>query len=405
MPILTTYLTGAQHTEAINADQRKTEISNKIYYLEEDLTPLVILTWGKGRNGLPINKRATGNPEFKILEKTPHQQWTAINDASNYTAGDVTFTVDAAGHLVAGMLLRDVISGEIMYLSSVDTSTQITVARSIGETAAGAINDNTPLLVIGNVNAENAGMPAYKRVKVRTSDNYTQIFREPIGLSDTLAQSDCHGGSVRTDLRKEAWIEWRKRVERAFLFGEPFEDTSVVDADGNPARGTGGVYYWTSQAGNVTSVSTTLTKTVWRTYSRNLFKYGSRRKVVLCSPLVIEALDAWKEGKLEMKPSDEVYGLRVAEWETGQGTMLIMRDAELDDADYGTGGHGGMAIGLDPKNLEYRYMKNRDAHLRTNIQARDVDGHVDEILGECGLGYKLPETGWILEDIDEYSET
>jgi hypothetical protein len=405
---LTTYLTGAQHTLAINQLQRKIEIPPEIYYLEEDVTPLVILSWGgRGADGLPIKRDRVGNPEFKVLEKEPHENWTAINNGAGYTAGDVTFTVDSASMLVAGILLQVVTSGEILHVSVVNGATQITVDRSIGVTVAGVLADNTPLEIIGNVNAENSGVPPYKRVKVRDRGNYCQIFKEPVGLSGTLKRSDSVGPDFMSDLHKEAWLEWRKRIERAFLWGEPFEDTTVIDANGYPARGTGGVYYWIATVtGNVTSVATTLTKAIWRTFSRNLFKRGGKRKVVLCSPLVIEALDAWKEGKLQMRPSDEVYGIRVAEWETGQGTMLIARDAELEDSPYGTGGHGGMAIGLEPKNLSYKHLgKDGAEHLQENVQERGVDGEIDQIFGEIGLGIKLPETGHILENIEEYSES
>lgn len=405
---MVTYITGAQHTGSVNALQRKLEIHEKIYYLQEDLSPLVILTWGKGKNGLPTKKHKVGNPEFKVMSKEPHEAWTAINYSTGYTATATTFVVDAAAHITVGMLLQDSVSGEIMYVNTVTSATQIEVDRSIGTTAAGSIADNVPLLIIGGVNAENATTPTYKRVKVRDQTNYCQIMREPIGSSDTLANSNLIGGQSRTDLRKEAWLEWRKRVERAFLFGEPFEDTSVVDANGYPTRGTGGVYYWLNNASHVTSVATTLTKAVWKTFSRNLFKYNGvmgRKKVVLCSPLVCEALNTWKDSKLEFKPSDLYYNISIAQWTDSNGTMIIIRDEELDDSTYGSGGHGGMAIGLSPENLEYCYLKNRDAKLLTNRQNPGVDGWVDEILAECGLGFINPETGWALKGITEYATT
>jgi hypothetical protein len=400
---LTTYISGAQHTLAINQNQRKLAIHPKIYYLQEDLTPLVILTWGKGKNGLPVKKKVVGNPKFTVLSKQPHEAWTAINAGGGYTASIVTFAVDAASHITPGMLLQDAISAEIMHVKTRNSSTQITVDRSIGPTAAGTIADNTPLMIVGNVNAENASYPEILMVKVREADNYCEIFRKPCGSSGTLENSDLIGSKSRPDLRKETWLEHRKGIERAFLFGEPFEDTSVVDSSGNPARGTGGVYYWINSAGNVTSVATTLTKTIWRTFSRNLFKYGKKRKVVLCSPLVIDALDFWKDGKLQMTPSEEFYNIRVAEWITGHGTMVIMKDEELDDSPYGSGGHGDLAIGLDPDNLSFCHLANRDSALLTNRQNPGVDGWVDETLAEAGLGYVNPETGHILEGITEYS--
>lgn len=401
-----TYVAGAQHTENINALQRKLEIHPEIYYLEDEKTPLLHLTWGKqGKDGLPLRREAVGNPEYKVLEKLPHERFTAINYSTGYTAGATTVVCDTVANIVVGMLLKAVLTGEIVYVSAKDgTAKTLTLVRGMGTTSAGTLADNCPLLVLGTANAENATRPNINRVKVSDRTNYTQIMREPIGSSDTLQNSDMVGPKSRTDLRREAWLAWKIRCETCFLHGEPFEDTTIEDEDGNPIRGTGGLIYWVDTvAGNVTTVATTLTKTIWTTFCRNLFTYGSSTKVVLCAPLIIEALDYWKDSKLEMKPDNRVYDLRVAEWATGNGTVLIMRDALLEDSPYGSGGYGGIAIGFEPDQCKYVYLKNRDVKLRTNIQDPSKDGWEDEVIGEVGLAIHNPEKCWMLEGVEEYS--
>jgi hypothetical protein len=398
-----TYLSGAQHTENILQDERKFDIDPEIYYLREDLTPLVVLTWGKGKDGLPIKKESVSDPEFKVFEKEPHGAWTAINYSTGYTAGATTLLCDTVSHIPIGAVLKAV-GGEQLYVTARDTGANtITVKRGAGTTSAGTLGDNLPLYYIGNANAERATPPMTLKVQTRARTNYTQIFRETIDYSRTLQKTRLHTGNKVEDLRKEAWIHWREQVERMFIWGEPKEDVTY-DADGYPTRFTGGLYYWINSTGNVTNISTTLTKALWMTFARNLFTYGSRRKVVLCAPIIIDALSYWKDNNLQFRPSDEVYGLRVAEWESGHGTMLIVRDQMLENSPYGSGaGYGGVAIGFDPEMVNYKYLQGSDASLLLDRVKTGIDGQVDEILGECGLGVTNPETGWLLTGVSAYS--
>jgi len=300
---LTTYISGAQHTANIHAYERKVDIPDEIKYLEQDLTPLLHLTEGRGKK-----KRVAINPEYRMLEKEPHGAWTAINYSTGYTDGATVLTVDSSAHIPIGAVLK-VIGGEQLWVTAKTNATTVTVTRGFGATAAATIADNVPLYMIGTANEEKGAVPTPLMVQARGRVNYTQIFRKALGLSRTVENSELYGGKKRTDLRKESWLEFKKLVERAFLVGEPLEDTTG-GAQGFPVRATGGAYYYVNAAGYVTS-TTLLSKSVWMTAVRNCFRYGSRTKVALCAPYIIDVLSIWKDGKMEFKPSDDVYGLKV----------------------------------------------------------------------------------------------
>lgn len=401
-----TYIAGAQNTGNILQDERGIDIPNEIFWLEKDATPLLHLSAGKDGNGLPAKKRKAINPEFTVLEKQPHGAWTAINAVGGYTAGDTTFICDDVTMVNVWDKLKIVSTEEVvLVLSKSNASNTVIVQRGFGGTSAAIIADNDPLYLIGSGNEEFGALPPVLMVKNRKRVNYCGIERKAFGLSNTAKNSEYYGGSKYSELSTEGVLEWKKKTERDFWFSEPYEDLTGGPT-GNPIRATGGAYYWIKNGGGYTmSATTTFTKTDWVTFSRNSFLYGSDTKVVVCSPLVIDMLDSWKDGNLQFKPSDHVYDMTVAVWETGHGTLLIKRNKMFENSPYGTTtvGYGGMAIVLDPANLEYRYLQNRDMALHLNVKRDGADGFYDEVKGEVGLGLQNPETMSIVEDITTYA--
>lgn len=401
---MTTYIPGAQHTGNILQAERVTDIPNEIFWLQKDISPLLHISAGKGPQGLPAKKKLAINPEFKVLEKEPHAAWTAINAGAGYTAGDTTLTCDDVTHLNVWDVCR-VVGGEVVMITAKSNGdSTITVTRAFGATAAGAIADNTPLYKIGTANEEFGSKPNVLMVQNRPRTNYLQIFKKVIGLSRTAQNSEMYGGKKLPELRQEGMIEIKKDIERSFLLSEPYENLTGGPG-GKPIRATGGAYYWTTTGGGYTeTATTTYTKTMWTSFVRNCFLKGSDTKIALCSPLIIDMLSYWKDNNLRFEPSDEFYDIRVAEWITGHGRLIIMRDLMLENSPAGSGaGYGGMAMVVDPENLDYRYLGNSDLKLYENAVIDGADGRYDIIMGEIGLGYRLPETMAVLEAVSSYA--
>ena len=403
-----TYISGTQLTNSVNSLERKVDIPDEILYLEPDNAPLVHLTMGRGAaadgRSASIKKRVAINPEFKMLEKASASPWTSINNGGGYTAGATTLTVDDSTNVPQYAVLK-VVGGEQLLVLSKPTATSINVKRAYGDTSAAAIADDCPLYVTSIAMEEGSTPPTAIAVQVRSRANYLQIIRKTFGLSRTLQKSELYGGKKREDLRKENFLEIMRMVERAFIYNEPYEGLTSGPIAGNPLRMTGGVNYWLTDSGSVSSVTTTLTKQVWITYLRNLFRYGSRQKVVLCAPIIIDAVNYWKDGKLQMRPDDYVYGLKCDTWETGHGTAYLVRDIALENSTVGdtTLGFGGFALGLDLPNLWYRYLTDSDIALYEDIVKDGRDGWMDEYMGEVGLHLQLPETHRLLTGVEDYS--
>ena len=394
---MATYLTGPQVTGIIEQAERRVDIPNELYWLRPNIDPVAKLAMGRDGKGLPVKKRAAINPEFKVIEKQPHALWSAINEGSNYTAGDTELTLDDVSFIKARHVLVDASTDEMMLVSAVNYSTKVvTVGRAFGVTAAATISDGDPIYNLGSANEEFAAVPGALTIKNRVRTNYLEIVRWPVALSGTLQASGLYTGQKESELNMEAFYEIRVEIERKFLFSEPSEDLTGGPG-GYPIRTVGGLKYWIETGGGHTAdAGGALTKAEFQTFRRNSTEYTDDNLVMLAPGLLIDGFSTWKDGKLEMRPRDEVYNLNVVEWVDGFGQLFIIHHKELKNSPYGLlTGWGGVAFQLDPRELAYRYLegngKNRDLHLRVNVKKDGVDGTTNEYLGEVGLELKMPE--------------
>lgn len=375
----------ARGTENINTDRRVVDMSDTISLLKPRVYPLTVLL-------KKLNKKTTHNFRFEWLEDDLMARWTAINNGGTaYTATTTDLVVDDASIIAVNDLIKSVTTGEIMKVTAVDTGTNtITVIRGYGETTADAnsVADNEKLLVVGNAMMQGSGAPAEKYNSTVTQYNFTQIFKTPFSVTNTLDKMKLYGGKELARLRKKKAIEHGQSIEYALLFGERNQDTS----GSQPVTTTGGVLRFLSGTTNVTTLdtSTTTNKTDQKksldAWIEQLFTYGSDTKTWLCSPSVITWLQTLAEDKLQLIQADmdKTYGLNITRYMTPHGVLNIVHHPLLVQ------GYSGYSIALDLEELAYRPLTGRDTKLKTNIQLPDEDGRRDMYITEAGLELKHP---------------
>uniref|UniRef100_A0A6M3IU32 Putative structural protein n=1 Tax=viral metagenome TaxID=1070528 RepID=A0A6M3IU32_9ZZZZ len=385
-----TYYSGRVDTNTVLSTQRKIDIPDEIFYLEEDLTPLIWLARGgdMGQGKVKLKQKVAHNPEFKCLNKKPHGNWASVAAETNSVTTVVTLT-ETPTMLVANMIGVLPATGEHVLITAYSTTTKtLTMTRGYGTTAKDTIDTDDPIYFIYRSAMEGDTTGEIKMVQPAAYTNYCGIIRHPFGATNTAQASDYYGGDLMADFDKEAWIEVRKQWERKLLFSEPKEDTT---GDG-PRRTTGGIIYWIGQGSGTTQTNTAFNSSTLRTFCRNLFRYGKSTKVAVCSPDVIDYFDMLKEGKLQFKPSELAYNVKCAEYETSHGLLLLVRNPMLEFSPYGTttDGYGGTILGLDVDDIRLRHLKGRDIKLNKGpngqgIQANDADKVLWEYIGEIGL--------------------
>ena len=364
-------VTGTRGTNSINQIQRVIDIPrNMIPLLDDpDATPLIVIS-------KQMSAKEAINPDFNWLEDDIKTR-SLVNTVAQ-VAGDLTVTLSLAdaAFVTIGDVLKVVATGEVLLVTNIDYATGIvTITRSIGATAAGAIALNGELLIIGNANAEGADIRTLVSTASTTKTNYCQIFRNPYGVTETLNASELYSGNDLAFKRQKKLKEHLIEIESAILFGERALDTSGAQ----PVRYTGGILEFV--ATNVTNnLGNPLSETIFEGFLRSAFRYGSTKKYLLASPLLCSIINSFSSGRLETSVGDETYGVKVKEYMNAHGNLYISKHNLMSGTTYGAYG-----IVIDMENVHYRYLKGRDTKLLTNRQNNGQDMILEEYLTECGL--------------------
>lgn len=369
---------------------------DKIFLLEPNKHPLVTLltnvgkVWdGKAWVGAGIAKASTTNPEFKWFEDYYGGRFATVGGAGYNNSDDpVTITVSVVGAgsssayiFTPGDVIRNTRSGENMLVASVASGTTITAKRAFGTSAAAAGNAGDSIFIVGNASEENASARNVNTTRSTPNTNYTQIFRTSIALSNTEKEVKLYGGPDLPYQRAKKGTEHALDIERAFWWSQKFYDTTGTQ--GHPRRSTGGVLEFISQGNSyVQNQNGPLTASDFNTFLREGFTYGNDTKTLFASGVVLQAINEIGRGQIRIKPEERTYGVQISEWYTPFGMINIVHNPLFVDA------YSGYAFLLDLEGFRYRFLQGRDTTLRTNIQAPDVDGEVDEYLSEVGLERK-----------------
>jgi hypothetical protein len=364
-------VTGQRDTLNISQDQRKIDMAASISLLEPDAQPLAVLSRRAG-------KAKAVNPLFKWMEDTSEARLDSTT--TTQTSGSTTIAVANGAYFAEHYIAQITRTGENFRVTAV-SGNNLTVVRGVGSTAA-AINNADEIYILGIAQPEGDDNRPPRSSNPSTVQNYTQIFREPWSLTETARSSD--NQVTPHDWNHQAnkhGIEHAKDIELNLLFGGAAEDTS----SSHPRRTTKGAVKFIVT--NVTAAGGTLTETTFGTFTRTLFRYGGRNKVLLASPLLTSVLNAFAQGKLQIRQGETTYGLAVMNYVSPFGTLGVVTHNLLQGTKY-----GGYGVALEFDEIKYRYLDGgvgdaRDTHILTNRQGNSTDGRLDEYLTECGLQF------------------
>lgn len=378
-------ISGYVTTKNILQDRRYLDFAKTISMLDPDQSPFIVVCQ-------KLAKAKTIDPEFYWFHDQYIPKWDKINKIGGYSNSDTSFVVDNAAYFWEGSNVKVPRTNEVFRVNTITLATNtLAVKRGIGSVAAAAINDNEDLLILASSYPEGAKSRNTRATKKTKDYNYCQIMRTPFKGTRTNEQTELRLGPDRPTLRKKSGVEHEVYMENQFLFGLRYEDTVTAD---EPERMTGGVYEFLDE--NIVSVAGgILTEPVWEAWLRDhAFAHGSKKKLVVASPIFVSVLSLWGAGKITKSERDKSLGMIITEYISPHGTVELVTTKTLQGDIY-----GGDAIALDFEDdcISYRYIQ--DTILKTNIQDPDADGWKDEYLTECGLQFKQPSRHAILSGV------
>lgn len=342
-------------------NRKKTTGSTRVEWIEDDYYTV----WGQVSNGTTdLSSVATGIP---VVDITLFQ----VGDLISQPNADATSTAEEVMRVTA--------------LSAATGAATLTVTRNIGAAGAATVGATADIRIIGSAYAEGAAYGTPRTTTKVTKISYTQIFREPVQVTKSMAAQTQFGASdERMYQRKKALENLRRQIEQAMLWGRASE--SLVAGAPGTIRTTMGLKSRIST--NVYNANTTLTEGGFLTFAEQTFSkyFEGREKMLLASKRVISALDFFSDGKLRFMAEDVVLGVKVKRYHSTHGDFMLVRDLMLDDGPLGSLGFGDEAYAVDPNSIELAPLagngENRDTQLLLDVVKDGSDKYADEYLNE-----------------------
>jgi hypothetical protein len=285
------------------------------------------------------------------------------------------------------------------------TGDVLTVVRNVGGSGVAAIEANGAIRILGSAHEEYGSVPSMKTAAPVKKITYLGIEKTACDMSITAAASKAYGAPQgdRDREHKDKLVEHKQKMNATLLWGQQYENLTG-GATGYPIRGQQGLR-------NVISTNTLdgggiLTPKKLMQFSRMCFRYGAEEKILLASPIVVEAIQAWASAKLMITSSEKKFGLNIQTVQTPHGVWRMVRDWMLEDGVSGKNGFGGMALSVDLDQIWYVFLNNnginRDTAMYPDVLKDGADGYKDEILTEYGYKIKQEKFHGLLYDVTDY---
>jgi hypothetical protein len=277
------------------------------------------------------------------------------------------------------------------------------------------LSDCDKVMVIGNVNAEGAAMPSSIAYDPDKLYNYTQIFRTPLSITRTARRTKLRTGDQYKEAKREALELHGIEMEKAFLFGIPYEGTGD---NGKPERTTEGLITCirSNNSGNVADfqLDATYHGKNWlddgggdeflSEYLEQVFRYGRQEKLAVCGTGALLGINrlAQAGSHFTMTSATKAYGINVTEWVTPFG-KIYLKTHPLFNIESTL--RNSMLL-FEPENCVYRYIDDTNFYAESEKGAAAagtnggrIDGTQEEFLTEAGLEYHHPYTAAFLNGV------
>ena len=314
--------------------------------------------------------------------------------------GDTTMYVTNYTYFRAGDLVR-VNDYEQVLVATTPSSTAVTVTRAFGAIPATAAPIGSRLQIVSDTAAEMADIRDQLTTQKVPRYNYLQQLGSPASWTDIDLGSKTFAGKEMVNEHKKAIIEHKKKMEKAFLIGQPYYNALAATASGTFSQcATGGLEYFIQS--NVKDVSGGFTEAEFEDFLRICFRYGGKQKLCFCSPKAIQSINGFARSKLQTFCDDNTYGVTITEYRNagrrvGLIEEVLMTNAGLNDLT-GIAGH---LILVDPQNMKMAYLQGQSTHIAENIQYPGVRGRKDEVRSTFGFALALEQTCGLLTGIQD----
>ena len=315
-------------------------------------------------------------------------------------AGVTNLSVASSAGMTVSMVLMNTRTRENYRVTAIPDATHVTVTRAFGRVVAAAniIGDN--LICVGTAFMEGSDRPVARQLSTVYIPNYTQIFRNAWGLTDTARASLAEMGySNIAESRKDCSMFHSIDAESAILFGQPKMDT----LGSQPLHATQGIidaiYQYAPNNVNAAGETTNydqlvaLVEEAW-TYSTDASNPKMRAGFCDSTGMKVMHQIARLSGEVEIMQSETVFGMQFTKFKFYKGEINLIEHPLMNALQ--TAATGTLLV-MDLPALKLAYMDGRD----TIAEEYNINGKVIPN-GTDGVGGSLTSE-FAVELINPYS--
>ena len=353
--------------------------------------PLFALSSQSGKSKAKASTHGYFSKTLSFIKTT-----STVADAS----GATTMNVASTAGMTPFMVLMNTRTRENIRVLTIASATTITVTRAFGRVAAAACTIGDNLIQVGTAFMEGSDRPTARQLSTVYIANYTQIFRNAWGLTDTARASLAEMGySNIAESRKDCSMFHSIDAESAILFGQPKMDTS----GSQPLHATQGIidaiYQYAPSNINAAGATTNydqlvaLVEEAW-TYSTDAS--NPKMRAGFCDSTAMKVMHqiARLSGQVEIMQSETTFGMQFTKFKFYKGEINLIEHPLMNALQ--TAATGTLLV-MDLPALKLAYMDGRD----TIAEEYNINGKVIPN-GTDGVGGSLTSE-FAVELINPYS--
>lgn len=329
-------------------------------------------------------------PEHGFFTKTMiFPQFTLT--AAGQTSTDVVFTGTSTANLLAGMVLRVDSTGENVLINAVLNTTQISVTRAVGSTAAAAIGASVALYQVGSAFEEGSLRPNALAINPARITNLTQIFRNTWAVTNSARATAVIAGDTNVAENKQDCAAFHAvDIEKAIFWGQKYASTR----NGQPFRTMDGIYsivsnlaYYptTYSSANITVAGGTTNYTQFEAAFDPLFNQAtdpksSNERIMFVGGTARKVLNniGRLNGTYYMVDGQTSWGLQFSTLKIARGTFRIIEHPLFNT----NTSWMKLAVALDLSSFNLAYLGDRRTEsAEFNSSGQAVDNGIDAVGG------------------------
>ena len=353
--------------------------------------PLFALSSQSGKSKAKASTHGYFSKTLSFIKTT-----SIVADAS----GATTMNVASTAGMTPFMVLMNTRTRENIRVLTIASATTVTVTRAFGRVAAAACTIGDNLIQVGTAFMEGSDRPTARQLSTVYIANYTQIFRNAWGLTDTARASLAEMGySNIAESRKDCSMFHSIDAESAILFGQPKMDTS----GSQPLHATQGIidaiYQYAPNNVNAAGPTTNydqlvaLVEEAW-TYSTDASNPKMRAGFCDSTGMKVMHQIARLSGQVEIMQSETTFGMQFTKFKFYKGEINLIEHPLMNALQ--TAATGTLLV-MDLPALKLAYMDGRD----TIAEEYNINGKVIPN-GTDGVGGSLTSE-FAVELINPYS--